>query len=406
MVGSRAAALLLLSASVAALLGGCRAKERTADPLPYALVVTPSEAEASAAYRAASASAAEDLARDSSSSSSRSGPPRAAALRHVALPGTGGEEARAKALSALLLEAARDSLVRAILVIPAPRGTAEAFRGLRAKRRDILLVAAEPADGKLAIEAAADLVVELDRLYRPYLAVQSAKAAGSRRFFEVAAAGPAGEARLRESAVIRAACTELGIAYRLATARLPDTDFVSLGDLGRDSALYCADAALAEAVAEAALATGACVVDGGPDSLSAWRKVLAAGLSEDFEKADAEGRLRRIEKAAVGLAGPGRLAAWTRGYAAESAMGLSEFARGLAAGSARIGEVKDLVAALSSRSTGSAWIASYDVDPGTGVKAANHILLRLDPYVFGRGYEQSAFKTVPPAYLRIGPTAR
>jgi len=326
-------------------------------------------------------------------------------VRHAAFPGSGGPEARARGLSALLLEAARDGQVRSIVVIPAPPGTADAFRAIRAQRRDILLVAAEPAEGKLEIEAAADLVVELDRLYRPYLAVQSAKAAGSKRFVEVAAAGAAGaagEARSRESAVLRAACAELKIAYRLATAKLPDTDFGWLGELGRDSALYCADAELAEAVAEAALATGACVVDGGPDSLEAWRAVLASGLPEDFAKADDAGRLKRIEKAAVDLAGKGRLAAWTRGYASESVLGLTEFARALASGSARIGEVKDLVAALKSRSPGSAWIASFDVDPETGVKAANHILLRQDPYVFGRGYEQSAFKSAPPAYLRIG----
>jgi len=194
----------------------------------------------------------------------------------------------------------------------------------------------------------------------------------------------------------------MGIAYRVATAKLPDTDFGFLGDLGPDCALYCAEAVLAESVADAALATGASVFDGGPDSLEAWRAVLAAGLPDDYEKVDAEGRLRRIEKAAVALAGPGRLAAWTRGYAAESVLGLVEFARALAEGSARIGEVKDLVSALSSRSTGSAWIASFDVDPETGVKAANHILLRQDPYIFGRGYEQRAFESVPPAYLRIG----
>ncbi len=266
-------------------------------------------------------------------------------------------------------------------------------------------MAAESADGRLEIEAAADLVVELDRLYRPYLAVKSAKEAGARRFFAVAAAGAAGEARSRERAVLRAACTEFKIAYRLATASLPDTNFGWLGTLDRDCALYCADSALAAAVAEAALATGACVVDGGPDSLEAWREVLAAGLPDDYEKADAAGRLRRVEKAATVMAGRGRLAAWTRGYAAESVLGLAEFARALAAGSARIGEAKDLAAALELHSTGGAWIVGFDVDAETGVKAANHVLLRQDPYVFGRGYEQSAFDTVPPAYLRIGPAA-
>lgn len=402
----RSRALLFLAVSVSAVFAGCSATEEAVEPPPIVLVITPAETDSPAAYRAASASAAEDLALVASPRRAKSGATQAAAVRHAALPGSGGAEARAKALSALLLEASRDRMVRSILVVPAPAGSADAFRELRSRRRDIVLIAAEPSDAKLGIEAAADLVVELDRLYRPYLAVNSAKAAGSKRFVEVAAFGAAGEARSRESAVLRAACAEFGIAYRRATAKLPDTDFGVLGELDRDTALYCADSALAGAVAEAALVTGAAVVDGGPESLAAWRSALAPGLPDDFAKADAAGRLKRIEKAALGFVGPGRIAVWTCGYAAESVLGLADFARLLAAGKARSDDIKALVAALKNRSPGSAWIAAYDVDPETGVKAAGHVLVRQDPYVFGRGYEQSAFATVPPSYLRIGSSAR
>jgi hypothetical protein len=402
-----ATALLAAAAmGASALLAACGAKAPAPGPSPVALVVTPSKTADPAAYRGAEALASASAAA-SAASAGRSRAPSApyAAVRHAVLPDAPTAEARAKALETLLLGVADDPLVRAVLVVPAGKGAAQAFRGLRARRHDLVLMAAEPADDRLEIESAVDLVVELDRLYRPYFAATSARDSGARWLVEASPKGTPSPAASRERAVLRAACGELGLEYVLAEAGPGQRGGAWLGGLGPDSAVYCSDAALADAAIKAALASGAAMVDGGPESLDAYYRVLAPLLPGDALNADAAKRLKLLERAAVAAAGRGRLSTWTRGYAAESVEGLGEFARRVVLGTARVDDLKGLVAALEARSPGSAWIAAYDADPGTGVKAANHVLLRQDPYAFGRGYAQSAVKSMPAGYLALEPSS-
>jgi hypothetical protein len=96
------------------------------------------------------------------------------------------------------------------------------------------------------------------------------------------------------------------------------------------------------------------------------------------------------------------LGLWDSGYGEASLRGLGEFAMRVGAGTARKDDLKALLAALDARSGGAAWLADYDVDPDTGVKSANHVLLRQDIYVLGLGYLQSALQSTPSEYLSLG----
>lgn len=380
----------------AALLAGCSQPSRPPGPAAVVLVITPSMSSRPAAYRGAEALTA---------AGARGAAPPYAAVRHAALPDSASGKALAAALSAALLESAKDPLVRAVLVAPAVTGTAEAFRAFRAQRHDVALIAAESDDERLSIESAADLVVDLDRLYRPYFAAAAAKEAGAARLVAASAKGPPSPAGDRELALLEAACADLGLAFAAVAADPGERGGPRLGGLDRGCALYCADAALADAVVGAALASGAAVVDGGPGSLEAYSRALASRLPADAGEADAGRRLKLLEKAAVAASGRGRLAAWVGDYSTGSVEGLGEFARRVALGSARADDLKALVAALRSADPGIAWLAAYDADPATGVKSANHALLRQDPYAFGRGYAQTAVRAMPARYLAIRPDA-
>lgn len=399
----------LLAGILAAILCvGCGNESGVKDSSSIVLVVTPPETRAPLVFKGAAAVAAEYALPDTESravqTSKRqdtSAPKASVVIRHVILPDSPSADKRKAILEAALLSAVKDKLVRALLVAPASEGTVDAFRSVRSRRKDVSLVAFEPSEERLAVEAAADLVVEVDRLYRPYYAVQSAKKAGAKRFVEAASSSPVSGARARESAILKAACTEFGLAYRSAKAAPNTKGYGWLGNIGPDCALYCAEPSVAPFIAEAALATGALVVDGGPDSLEVWANALAAGLPADFKKLGPEARLKYMEKAAVGVMGDGRIAVWTTGYGSESVEGLGEFLYMCVRGAAKLDDSKAFVSAIRARFPGSAWIASFDSDPVTGVKAGNHLLLRQDPYIFGYGYQQSAFFSMPSSYLMI-----
>ncbi len=63
---------------------------------------------------------------------------------------------------------ADDPLMKAIVINQAVPGAAEAFKRVRAKRPDILLLAGEPHEDPLVIQQAADLAVSNDFVSRGY----------------------------------------------------------------------------------------------------------------------------------------------------------------------------------------------------------------------------------------------
>lgn len=51
---------------------------------------------------------------------------------------------------------------------------------------------------------------------------------------------------------------------------------------------------------------------------------------------------------------------------------------------------------------GARWSAARYVDPGTGTRLRNAVLVNQDIYILGRGYQGITEVEVPEKYLRIG----
>jgi hypothetical protein len=362
------------------------------------MIVTPSESAAPTEFRAAEAAASDP----------RSGKDR---LLHATMPEkpTGSE-----AVSAFIAKAAGDRRVKAIVVAPAVAGTAEGFRRAKEARADLVCIAAGSKEDELLVESAADLVVDLDRVYRSYFVPWAAKKMGARTLVAAYSAAELSDpAAAREQAIMAAASTDLGLRFVAMTspAGTSPAAFARAGtgawfrDYGPDTALFAPNAALAAPLIAGAIAGGGMVVDvGGEATRAVYASVLGLDLSP--AKGDAKKELRSIESALAALGLRGRMGAWDSGYAEASVEGLGEFALRLAAGSAKKDALKDLVAALDARSSGAAWIADYDVDEISGVRSANRVLLRQDIYVLGRGYLQSAIQQVPSKYLELRVAAK
>jgi hypothetical protein len=386
-------------------LGSCsKAKDQSA-AAPRVVVITPSEATAPGEFRGAEA-----FVRDYSEK------PSDGAARHAVFPDK-LKPGDAAAVAAFIAETAADPGVRAIVVAPAPAGTAEGFRrakdaraqGVRAEGAALLCVVSGAEDDRLLIESTADIVVDLDRVYRAYLIPWEAKKMGAGSLVAAFSRGePSDPDAARELAIMSAASADLGLRFAAikAPAGVDSAAFVRAGtgawlrDYGPDAALSCSDPALAAPLIAGAIAGGGMIVDAAGE---ATRASYAASLGLDLSGAKGKPRkeLRILEEAAAALGERGRLGLWGSGYSESSARGLGEFAMRVCRGAARKDEIKDLVAALDARSDGAAWIADYDVDPESGVRSANRVLLRQDVYVLGKGYLQSALQAVPVKYLAI-----
>lgn len=411
-------------AAVAAILALCgcltacsKATSRAAAS-PRVVAITPAEALAPAAFRAAEAFARAYPAGNA-----------VGEALHAVLPSASPAE-----VAAFIAGAAADPRVAALVVDPALPGSIEGLARVKRARPKVLRFAGGSREDALEIQASADLVVDLDRLYRAYLIPWAARKMGAKALVAVYTAAEGDEAvTVRERAILSAACAELGLRYAAMVAPPGSRSSARAGagtggvagaavnvgaaayvramtgawlrEYGRDTALQCSDPALAAPLIAGAIAGGGMVVDAAG---AATRADYAAALGLDLGPAKGDSRKERsmLEAAAAGLGMRGRLGLWDADFEEAGLAGLAEFAMRAASGSAKKDSMKDLVAALDARSPGAAWIAAYDVDPGTGVRSANRVLLRQDVYVLGRGYLQSALQTVPAKFLALGEPRR
>jgi hypothetical protein len=389
----------------ALILGSCSRAREPPVAAPRVVIATPSEAAAPGEFRGAEA-----FVRD------YSGAKAGGEALHAVFPDK-LKPSDPEAVAGFIAETAADSRVRAIVVDPAPAGTAEGFRrakeararGPRAEAAALLCVASGAGDDRLLIESAADLVVDLDRVYRAYLIPWAAKKMGAGSLVAAYARDESSDPdSARERAIMSAAAADLGLRFAAMTAPagVDAAAFVRastgawLREYGPDAALYCSDPALAPPLLAGAIAGGGIVVDAAGAATRA-SYAAALGLALSSAKGDPKKELRLLEDAVGSVGERGRLGLWEAGYSESSARGLGEFAMRVCRGESRKDEVKDLVSALDSRSSGAGWLADYDIDPGTGVRSANRVLLRQDVYVLGKGYLQSALQAVPAKYLAM-----
>ena len=396
----RAAAMCAFALTVLGL--SCSESKKGAAQPSRVVIVTPTESISPEEFRGAEALALAYSSKDAKGE-----------IVHVVLPsGAKGALPSESAVASFIAETATDSGVKAIVVDPALPGSAVGLRRAKQAKPGLLGFAGGSREA-LAMEASADLVVDLDRVYRAYLIPWEAKKMGAKALVAAYSLEDAAEPALaREKAIMASASADLGLRYA-AMAAPPGADAGTfaramtgswLRDYGPDAALYCSDAELAAPLIAGAIAGDGIVVD---VAGQATRAAYAAALGLDLgpAKGDARKERRLVERALAAIGGRGRFGEWESGYGRASIEGLGEFAMRVASGAARADDLKGLVAALDARSSGASWLAAYDVDPATGVRSGNRVLLRQDVYVLGSGYLQSALQAVPQKYLVLSPAA-
>jgi hypothetical protein len=316
---------------------------------------------------------------------------------------------------ALIAGFADDPLMKAVVVSRAIPGTSEAFSRIRQKRSDVLLFAGGSMEAPLAIESEADLAVNPDFIAGGYAIAWTAKQLGAQRLVRVSFPrwGDV-ENEIRLVAVLKQASADLGLDFALETS--PDTASFSSADgirkfvadktagwiekYGPVTAFSCADAVASVPLAQALLPGGGIFLGNDrSSSLLGYPEVF--GLDSSKDGGDFPGAMKKLEAAVVKAGGSGRFSARTypEGFGWTAALG--ELARRVVDGKAKKDEIRDFSDCLGKYAPGVAWRVSYYVDPVTGVRAKNHILVDEDAYVFGKGPLGSSRIEVPNKYSLI-----
>ena len=310
---------------------------------------------------------------------------------------------------------ADDPQMKVIVVNQAIPGTTEAFRRVKEKRPDILLMAGEPHEDPNVIGSVAHIAVNADNVARGYLIIAAAKKMGANTFVHISFPRHMSyELLSRRRAIMEAACKDLGLKFAFETAPDPTSDvgvagaqqFILekvpawLNKYGKKTAFFCTNDAHTEPLLKQIAKLGGYFVEADlPSPLMGYPGALGIDLSN--EQGNWPAILKRVEQAVVKAGGKARMGTWAYSYGYTTTAGLGEYGKRIVEKKAKLGDMKALMASYAKYTPGAAWNGSNYTDVGTGVKKKNYFLVYQDTYVFGKGYLGMTKVTVPAKYFKI-----
>jgi hypothetical protein len=310
---------------------------------------------------------------------------------------------------------ADDPKMKVIVVNQAIPGTTEAFRRVKEKRPDILLMAGEPHEDPNVIGSVAHIAVNADNVARGYLIIAAAKKMGADTFVHISFPRHMSyELLSRRRAIMEAACKDLGLKFAFETAPDPTSDvgvagaqqFILekvpawLSKYGKKTAFFCTNDAQTEPLLKQVAKLGGFFVEADlPSPLMGYPGALGIDLSK--EQGNWPAILKKVEAAVVAAGGKARMGTWAYSYGYTTTAGLGEYGKRIVEKKAKLGDMKALMDSYAKYTPGAAWNGSNYTDVGTGVKKKNYFLVYQDTYVFGKGYLGMTKVTVPEKYFKI-----
>jgi hypothetical protein len=310
---------------------------------------------------------------------------------------------------------ASDPLMKAIVVNQAIPGTAEAFKRVKERRPDIILLAGEPHEDPLVIQESASLAISCDFISRGYTIPWAAKQLGADTFVHISFPRHMSYESLGlRRQIFEAACNDLGIRFVFVTAPDPTSDVGVAGaqqyileqtpqwinQYGKNAVFFCTNDAHTEPLLKQLFAYGGMFVEADlPSPLMGYPGALGIDLSA--EAGDFPAILKKVEDAVKAKGGAGKFGTWAFSYGFTASAGLGEFAKRILDGKAKVDNTADLYAALGEFTPGAKWNGGFYIDAATGVRARNQILIYMDTYIMGQGFLPTTAQTVPDKYYQI-----
>ena len=307
-----------------------------------------------------------------------------------------------------LMELADDETIRAIVVADAPQGTAALFMELKERRAGLLLIALLPAEPPLVIQAAADSVLDFDHVMRAYSTTLTAARLGRNLIVSLTMPGTSEDWRLNTRlAVLRAASADMGMTFE-TLAIAPDGLGRALTGLGieagigigtgTEAAIVVNDGRLASEALRIADASGALFIEldrpGNGYSGFTIDEMPSGGLVSVPTGGDP---IRAMIDTARNVPGrPGLTLVWPGELAQLLELGSLAYVKSILDG--KPASEANLAAAMNAVWPTGQWHASHFVDPRSGVRARNHMVVGSDPYLVGRSYLSSEAVNMPLRY--------
>ena len=310
---------------------------------------------------------------------------------------------------------ADDPKMKVIVVNQAIPGTAEAFRRVKEKRKDILCFAGEAHEDPNVITSVADMAINADFVSRGYLIIDTAKKLGCKTFVHISFPRHMSYETLgRRRAIMEQACKDLGIKFVFETAPDPTSDVGVAGaqqfilektpawvkKYGKDTAFFCTNDAHTEPLLKQLAKYGGYFIEADlPSPLMGYPGAFGIDLTK--EAGNWPVILKKVEKSVSDAGAKGRMGTWAYSYGYTNSAALAEFGKRIVEGKAKLGSKKDLLACYAEFTPGAKWNGQSYTDLGTGVTKKNMMLIYQDTYILGKGYMKATDVKVPEKYQKI-----
>ncbi|WP_455594661.1 DUF3798 domain-containing protein [Cloacibacillus porcorum] len=310
---------------------------------------------------------------------------------------------------------ADDPKMKVIVVNQAIPGTAEAFRRVKEKRKDILCFAGEAHEDPNVITSVADMAINADFVSRGYLIIDTAKKLGCKTFVHISFPRHMSYETLgRRRAIMEQACKDLGIKFVFETAPDPTSDVGVAGaqqfilektpawvkKYGKDTAFFCTNDAHTEPLLKQLAKYGGYFIEADlPSPLMGYPGAFGIDLTK--EAGNWPVILKKVEKTVSDAGAKGHMGTWAYSYGYTNSAALSEFGKRIVEGKAKLNSKKDLLACYAEYTPGAKWNGQNYTDLGTGVTKKNMMLIYQDTYILGKGYMKATDVKVPEKYQKI-----
>lgn len=310
---------------------------------------------------------------------------------------------------------ADDPKMKAIIMTEAVPGSVEAFRRVREKRPDILLIANSPHEDPEMIAEVSDLVLNPDNVARGYLIVKAAKKMGAKKFMHISFPRHMSyELLSKRRDIMREAAKDLGMEFITMTAPDPVSDVGVAGAqqfilekvpswlerYGKDTAFFATNDAQTEPLLKKVAEQGGYFVEADlPSPTMGYPGALGIKFDET-EKGNWPKILKKVEKTVVAKGGSGRMGTWAYSYNFASAVALGEFVNDVITNDGDITDKDALMAALAKETPGAGWNGNNLLD-SDGIEKDNFFMIYQDTYVFGKGFLHMTDEVVPQKYFDV-----
>ena len=314
-----------------------------------------------------------------------------------------------------MVSLADDPKMKAIVVAEAIPGSVEAFRRIREKRPDILLIANSPHEDPEMIGEVSDLVVNPDNVARGYLIVKAAKDMGADKFMHISFPRHMSyELLSKRRNIMKEAANDLGMEFIEMTAPDPVSDVGVAGaqqyileqvpswidKYGKNTAFFATNDAHTEPLLKRVAELGGYFVEADlPSPTMGYPGALGIQFTED-EKGNWPKILGKVEKTVSDKGAAGRMGTWAYSYNFALTVALVDLAKNTLDTNGDIDNFDSLKAVLDKNTPGAEWNGSNYVDV-RGIEKDNFYLLYQDTYVLGKGYLKMTEQEVPEKYFSI-----